>query len=446
MKITIFGTGYVGLVTGACMSDVGHEVICMDIDEKKINKLKNGEMPIYEPGLDNLVKKNYVENRLDFTTDAKKGVDFADLIFIAVGTPSSEDGSADLSHVLNVAQVIAQQMNESKVLVIKSTVPIGTNSKVHQIVKNILKERNLNKISFDICSNPEFLKEGCAVDDFNKADRIIIGSDNLETRKIMAECYSPFTRKQQKIIVMSPKSAEMTKYAANAMLATKISFMNEMSNIAERTGVDIEEVRHGIGSDRRIGYEFIYPGCGYGGSCFPKDVRALIKTAIENELDPSLIKSVEQVNQKQKETLFNKVQLVVDNEVEGKTIALWGLSFKPETDDMREAPSMTLMEKIWQNGGKIRAYDPVAMDECRRIYGEKEDLFFAASSLEALQGSDLLVICSEWKEFLKQDLRVIRESLTSPIIIDGRNIFDPELMMQEGINYYGVGRGLSAYR
>lgn len=443
MKISIFGTGYVGLVTGTCLAEVGHEVICVDIDEEKIQGLINGKMPIYEPGLEELVKKNVAEKRLNFTSKHENAILSTKLIFIAVGTPSAEDGSADLNHVMNVAKTIALHSLDKKILIIKSTVPIGTNDKVRALVKQIYKEEGKPSLDFDICSNPEFLKEGCAIEDFNRAERIIIGSDNKETEEIMAQCYSPFTRKKQKLLIMSPRAAEMTKYAANAMLATKISFMNEMSRIAERAGVDIEQVRHGIGSDSRIGYEFIYPGCGYGGSCFPKDVKALINMSRELNLDSPLISSVDEVNKQQKLSLFNKLYQILDEDISGKRIALWGLSFKPDTDDMREAPSRVLMENIWQEKGIIQAYDPIAMEECKRLYPEKKDLLYTTSPLEALNDAEILVICSEWKEFYHQDLEKIKSTLKRPIILDGRNIFDPQEMSNKGIEYYGIGRGLS---
>lgn len=443
MKISIFGTGYVGLVTGTCLSDVGHEIVCVDIDNEKIDKLKRGELPIYEPGLKELVLRNIQEKRLKFTINPKQAIDFGDLIFIAVGTPSSEDGSADLSHVMQVAQTIAEHMNSDKVLIIKSTVPIGTNDKVRDLVNSILRNRDKSNLNFDICSNPEFLKEGCAINDFNSAERIIIGTNDIETQQVMSKCYSPFTRKKQKMIFMSPRAAEMTKYAANAMLATKISFMNEMSMIAEKTNVDIEHVRMGIGSDSRIGYSFIYPGCGYGGSCFPKDVKALINIARDNNLDAPLISSVEEVNNLQKVSLYEKLNMALGGGIKDKTIAIWGLSFKPETDDMREAPSRVLMEQIWNHKGNVMAYDPIAAEECKRIYGVREDLDYSNSPIDATKDADALVVCSEWKEFYKQDLSVVKHNLRSPIIIDGRNIFDPEEMEKLGLRYYGIGRGLS---
>ncbi len=443
MKISIFGTGYVGLVTGACLAEVGHSVICVDIDEFKIEELNEGKLPIYEPGLEELVKKNSKEGRLKFTSDHKEAILSTNLIFIAVGTPSAEDGSADLNHVMNVAKTIAKSSEDKKTIVIKSTVPIGTNDKVRNLIKEVFKNEGKSELSFDVCSNPEFLKEGCAIEDFNRAERIIIGSENTETLELMTQCYSPFTRKKNKLLTMSPRAAEMTKYAANAMLATKISFMNEMSRIAEKAGVDIEQVRQGIGSDSRIGYEFIYPGCGYGGSCFPKDVKALIKISDDLGIEASLISSVNKVNNQQKMSLFNKLNTVLNNNLKGKRIALWGLSFKPETDDMREAPSRVLMENVWKKQGIIQAYDPIALGECKRIYQDRTDLEYFSTPDDALIDAEALVICSEWKEFFRQDLKVIKDRLNRPIVIDGRNIFDPDEMSQNGLEYYGIGRGLS---
>ena len=442
MKVTIFGTGYVGLVQAAVLADVGHEVCCVDVDEAKVEGLKNGVIPIYEPGLENLVVENFREGRLVFTTDAQAGVNFGQIIFIAVGTPPEEDGSADLQYVLAVAATVAEHMNESKILVDKSTVPVGTANKVRAAVKEGLDKRGAD-LDFDVVSNPEFLKEGAAVNDCKRPDRIIIGTESEETEKVMRELYQPFNRNHEKIIVMDTRSAEMTKYAANCMLATKISFMNEMANIAEIVGADIEHVRQGIGSDERIGYHFIYPGCGYGGSCFPKDVRALVKTSSEVGYSASILQSVEQVNDAQKQTLFQKLARVFNDELSGKTIALWGLSFKPETDDMREASSRTLIEALWQAGAKVVAYDPKASAEATRIYGRRPNFSLAATKELATQQADALVIATEWKEFRSPNFDQLKNDLNYPVIIDGRNLYSPQKMKSLGFLYFGVGRGES---
>ena len=441
MKITVFGSGYVGLVTGACFAEVGNDVLCVDIDERKIALLEQGHIPIYEPGLDNLVADNRKAGRLKFTTDAAAGVAHGLFQFIAVGTPPDEDGSADLQYVLSVAGDIAAHMGGYKIIVDKSTVPVGTADKVAARVAEVLAERG-EALEFDVVSNPEFLKEGAAIDDFMQPDRVVVGTDNPRTAELLHELYAAFTRKRDRLLVMDIRSAELTKYAANCMLATKISFMNELSNLAERVGADIESVRLGIGSDPRIGYHFIYPGAGYGGSCFPKDVKALIHTAKENGHAPLLMEAVETVNQRQKQRLPEKVLRHFGNDLKGKTIALWGLAFKPNTDDMREAPSRVFIEALWEHGARIRAYDPAAMEETRRIYGEnREDLTLADSAKDALTGADALVVMTEWREFRSPDFDYIKGILNQPVIFDGRNMYAPEAMDRLGIVYYGIGRG-----
>jgi len=439
MRIAVFGTGYVGLVTGACLADVGHEVMCVDVDEAKIEGLHRGVIPIYEPGLEPIVRSNHAEGRLDFTTDAAKAVEFGQLVFIAVGTPPDEDGSADLQYVLAVARTIGRYMADYKVVIDKSTVPVGTADKVRAAVAAELAARGAD-IPFDVCSNPEFLKEGAAIEDFTKSARIVVGTDSERVRELMRECYAPYSRNRDKLMFMDVRSAELTKYAANAMLATKISFMNEIANLAERLGADVEQVRLGIGSDPRIGYHFIYPGCGYGGSCFPKDVQALARTAREVGYDAQLLDAVESVNHRQKRVLFEKLMQAFDGDLAGRTIAVWGLSFKPDTDDMREAPSRVLMEALWQAGARVRAYDPQAMDETRRIYGERDDLTLVAHQDEALAGADALVICTEWKQFRAVDFRRIKAQLATPVIVDGRNLFDPRQVKAAGLMYYAIGR------
>lgn len=439
MNITIFGTGYVGLVTGSCLASVGHSVLCVDIDESKIAGLKDGKIPIYEPGLEAMVIDNFNAGRLNFTTDLGTGVAHGLFQFIAVGTPPDEDGSADLQHVLAVARSIGQQMNDYKIIVDKSTVPVGTADRVRQTTREELARRGLD-LEFDVVSNPEFLKEGAAVNDFMKPDRIVIGTDNPRTTELLKEMYAPFNRNHDRIISMDIRSAELTKYAANAMLATKISFMNELANMAEQLGADIEQVRHGIGADPRIGYQFIYPGCGYGGSCFPKDVQALERTAQQINYDAELLRAVEAVNNRQKHVLFRKIHSHFNGKLAGKTISLWGLAFKPNTDDMREAPSRLLMEALWQAGAKVQAYDPEAMDEARRIYGKRNDLTFGDTAAETLQGSDALAIVTEWNEFRSPDFDEIKSLLSSPVIFDGRNLYDPVLMAGKGFSYYAIGR------
>jgi UDPglucose 6-dehydrogenase len=442
MNLTIFGSGYVGLVTGACMAETGNHVVCVDIDADKIARLNNGEVPIYEPGLDDYIERNREAGRLEFTTDVQKGVDHGLFQFIAVGTPPDEDGSADLKHVLAVAKSIGEHMNDYRIIVDKSTVPVGTADKVRNQVQEALIDRGV-PYEFDVVSNPEFLKEGAAIGDFMKPDRIIIGTDNPRTTELLRALYEPFNRNHNRLFSMDVRSAELTKYAANAMLATKISFMNELANVAELVGADIEHVRVGIGSDPRIGYHFIYPGTGYGGSCFPKDVRALAKAADGIGYKAALLESVEEINNRQKSRMFDKIAEHFNGNLEGKVIGLWGLSFKPNTDDMREAPSRTLMEALWAAGAHVRAYDPEAMDEVRRIYPGEQRLTLCKHSGEVLKGSDALVIVTEWQEFRSPDFDLIKKELSEPVIFDGRNIYDPDLLRTLGINYYGIGRGLS---
>jgi len=439
MKVTIFGSGYVGLVTGACLAEVGNEVVCMDVDQEKIDKLNQGIIPIYEPDLDQMVERNMAAGRLSFTTDPKEAVDHGLFQFIAVGTPPDEDGSADLQYVLAVAETIAEHMNDYRIVVDKSTVPVGTADKVRARIEETLA-RHGKQVEFDVVSNPEFLKEGAAIEDFMKPDRIVIGTDNPRTTELLRALYAPFNRNRDRLIAMDIRSAELTKYAANAMLATKISFMNELANLAERLGADIEKVRHGIGSDSRIGYAFIYPGCGYGGSCFPKDVQALERTAREVGYDARLLSAVEAVNRDQKRRIFEKIHDHFNGDLAGKTIALWGLAFKPNTDDMREAPSRVLMEALWEAGAKVQAHDPVAMDECRRIYGERDDLVLADSPEAAAEGADALAVVTEWNLFRSPDFDAIKGKLNNPVIFDGRNIYDPERLRGMGFHYYGIGR------
>lgn len=440
MKVTVFGIGYVGLVQAAVLAEVGHQVVCVDVDADKVARLKQGLIPIYEPGLEPLVKENYAAGRLSFTTDAAEGVKHGEVQFIAVGTPPDEDGSADLKYVLAVASTIAQHMERHQIIVDKSTVPVGTGDKVKTRIAQILADRDRKDLTFDVVSNPEFLKEGSAVADCMKPDRIIVGTESKQSEETMRELYSPFNRNHEKIIVMDVRSAELTKYAANCMLATKISFMNEMANLAEMLGADIEAVRHGIGSDPRIGYHFIYPGVGYGGSCFPKDVQALIQTADQIKFDAKVLKAVEARNNEQKTTLFQKIHKHFNGDLKGKTFALWGLSFKPNTDDMREAPSRVLMEALWEAGAKVQAYDPEAMNETQRIYGNRDDLMLCGTKESALKNADSLVIVTEWQAFRAPDFDVVKDMLVAPVIFDGRNMYDPKRMKKRGYAYYSVGR------
>ena len=439
MKLTVHGTGYVGLVTGACIADTGTRVLCVDIDKGKIEALKRGEIPIYEPGLEAIVRRNLESGRLTFTTDVDEGVSFGKLQFIAVGTPPDEEDSADLQYVIEVARSIGSRMDDYKLMVTKSTVPVGTADKVREATQGELDSR-ASGLQFDVASNPEFLKEGAAVDDFRKPDRIVIGVSSGRAEKLLRELYEPFNRNHERLVVMDIRSAELTKYAANAMLATKISFMNELANMAEALGADIENVRLGIGSDPRIGYEFIYPGCGFGGSCFPKDVRALIHTASQIGVKAELIEAVQGVNDRQKHILFRKL-LSHYGDLQGKTVALWGLAFKPNTDDMRDAPSRVFMEAAWDAGAKVQAYDPVASEEAARIYGEREDLKLCDSPEQALQNADALVVATEWREFRSPDFDEVKSLLNQPVVVDGRNIYDPQQMADKGFSYYAIGRG-----
>ena len=440
MNIAVFGVGYVGLVVGACFANMGHQVICIDIDEQKILNLQQGICPIHEPGLEGLIQDNLNQRRLVFTTNFNNAIQESALLFIAVGTPAMDDGSVDLQYIESVAHMIGQQMNTYKLIINKSTVPVGTAEHIRNIIEQCLHERN-KTIPFDVSSNPEFLKEGSAIQDFIEADRVIIGTESSHVRELMKVCYmaTPF----DKLIFMSTRAAELTKYAANAMLATKISFINEIAHIAERLGVDIDEVRHGIGTDRRIGFNFINPGCGYGGSCFPKDIKALINTAMQHNYKPELLQAVESVNQRQQHLLFEKISRVFNGDLRDKTIAVWGLAFKPGTNDLREASSCVLLQELWQYGVKVQAYDPAAMEEAFRIYGQHPLLSFATSATNALEHADALVICTEWPVFKDIKLDMIKQSLSYPIVIDGRNLYHPEQMRQHGLLYYGIGKGNS---
>jgi UDPglucose 6-dehydrogenase len=442
MKITIFGTGYVGLVTGACLAEMGNHVICVDIDAAKVERLKRGEIPIFEPGLEAIVQRNHASGRLAFTTEAAPAVAHGDLIFIAVGTPPDEDGSADLTYVQEVARTIGRHLNRYAVVVNKSTVPVGTADRVREAVAAELAERHV-EIAFDVVSNPEFLKEGAAVEDCLRPDRIVVGASSERAVALLRKLYAPFNRNHERLVVMDERSAELTKYAANAMLATKISFMNEIANIAERVGADVELVRQGIGSDPRIGYHFIYPGAGYGGSCFPKDVQALERTARGVGYEAKLLGAVEAVNRQQKGKLFELISRHFGGRLAGKTIALWGLAFKPNTDDMREASSRRLMELLWEAGAKVRAFDPEAREETRRLYGDRDDLVLCERAGDALQGADVLAVVTEWKAFRSPDFAAIRAALAEPAIFDGRNLYDPVVVEEAGLAYYGIGRGRS---
>jgi UDPglucose 6-dehydrogenase len=437
VNITIIGSGYVGLVTGACLADVGNNVLCLDIDSEKIKGLQKSVIPIYEPGLEQLVRKNISAGRLGFTCDVEKSVQFGELQFIAVGTPSGEDGAADLQYVLDAASRIGSNMVDSKIIVNKSTVPVGTADKVKLVIDSELEKRN-TKIRFDVVSNPEFLKEGAAIEDFQKPDRIIVGANSEKSISVMKRLYSPFQRNRNKIIFMDIKSAELTKYAANAMLATRISFMNELANLSEALGADIEKVRTGIGSDSRIGYSFLYPGCGYGGSCFPKDVKALIKTGAEYGKDLRVLSAVERVNSLQKLVIPEKITNIFGESLSNKVFGIWGLSFKPGTDDMREAPSISVINTLLDRGAKIKAFDPVASDEAKRIFKESIDLY--DDPIEVVKDADALIILTEWKEFRSPDFNKVKSFLRSPKIFDGRNLYDPALMRNIGIDYFPIGR------
>jgi UDPglucose 6-dehydrogenase len=441
MKLSIFGTGYVGLVTGACLADVGHDVVCMDVDAGKIERLNNGSIPIYEPGLQDIIERNVKLGTLAFTDDTDRAVSHGEVLFIAVGTPPDKTGAADLKYVLKVAEDIAGVMRERKVVAVKSTVPVGTCEKVRKAMGNVLKARH-SSLAFDVVSNPEFLKEGAAVSDFLKPDRIIIGTASQHASDVMKELYEPFNRSHDRTIYMDLRSAELTKYAANAMLATKISFVNEIANLAELLGADIEQVRRGIGSDPRIGYHFIYPGIGYGGSCFPKDVQALVHTANELGYDAPLIAAVQAVNNSQKVRLFEKVASHFGGRerLAGRTFALWGLAFKPGTDDMREAPSRILLEALWAAGARVQAFDPVAMPEAARIYGERNDLALCADQYAALNGADALILCTEWPQFRAPDFGEMADRLRAKVIFDGRNVFAPKRLAEEGWSCFSIGR------
>jgi len=440
MRVTIFGSGYVGLVTGACLADAGNHVMCVDVDAAKIERLNRGEVPIHEPGLEALIKLNAEAGRIEFTTDAARAVEHGLFQLIAVGTPPGEDGSADLRYVLAVARTIATHLNRYGIVITKSTVPVGTADKVRGELERTLAGRGV-KVEFDVVSNPEFLKEGAAIADFMKPDRVVVGTDNPRTTELMRALYEPFIRNHDRLIVMDIRSCELTKYAANAMLATKISFMNELANIAERVGADIEKVRIGIGSDPRIGYSFIYPGTGYGGSCFPKDVQALIRSAHEAGHEPEILNAVEAVNARQKEVLFRKMQRHFTAGLEGRTVAVWGLAFKPNTDDMREAPSRTLIELLLEAGARVQAYDPVAAVEAQRIYAGQTGLMLAKNAYQAAQGADALAIVTEWQEFRSPDFERLKQVLKAPVIFDGRNLYDPAMVSRFGFTYHAIGRG-----
>ena len=444
MRVAIFGTGYVGLVTGTCLAEVGHDVVCVDIDQAKVDGLDNGIIPIYEPGLESMVKANHAAGRLRFTTDAGQAIAHGEVIFIAVGTPPDEDGSADLQYVLAVAKTIGSHLRKPAVVVDKSTVPVGTADKVRAAIAESLAERGV-QVDFDVVSNPEFLKEGAAVEDCMRPDRIVIGADNPAAVEKLRRLYAPFNRNHERIVSMDVRSAELTKYAANAMLATKISFMNEIANIAEKVGADIEMVRQGIGSDPRIGWHFIYPGAGYGGSCFPKDVQALARTSQQHGHAPTLLEAVESVNERQKGHLFELMLRHYGDAsaLRGRTVALWGLAFKPNTDDMREASSRRLLQQLWDAGAAVRAFDPEAMDETRRIFGEREDLALCESADDALDGAEALVVITEWKQFRSPDFGALAQRLTDAVIFDGRNLYEPEDVEAAGLAYYGIGRGRS---
>ena len=440
MNVSVFGIGYVGLVQGAALAEAGHNVLCVDVDAAKVQALRDGTLPLYEPGLKSLVRDNYQSGRLQFGTDLVAAVHHAQLQLIAVGTPPDEDGSADLQYVLSVADTIAHHMQCHQIIVDKSTVPVGTADRVRAHINQVLTDTDRSDLTFHVVSNPEFLKEGCAVEDCMRPDRIVIGTDSPHAEAVMRELYEPFNRNREKIIVMDARSAELTKYVANCMLATKISFMNEMANLAEKLGADIEMVRHGIGSDPRIGYQFIYPGLGYGGSCFPKDVQALIRIATNVDFDARVLKAVETRNNEQKTLLFSKIFNHFDGALRGKTFALWGLSFKPNTDDMREAPSRVLMEALWKAGARVQAFDPKAMEEAQRIYGALDDLTLAGTKEAALKNADALIIATEWQSFRAPDFDLLSQQLAQPVIFDGRNLFDPQRLKQRGFTYYSVGR------
>lgn len=439
MKITVIGTGYVGLVSGACLAEVGNDVLCLDVDPEKIRILNAGGIPIHEPGLDQVVARNVVAGRLHFTTDVEEAVRFGTVQFIAVGTPPDEDGSADLQYVLSAARNIGRYMTDYKVVVDKSTVPVGTADKVRAAIADELARRGVT-VPYGVVSNPEFLKEGAAVEDFLRPDRIVVGADDEQAVHIMRALYAPFQRNHERLLVMDVRSAELTKYAANAMLATRISFMNELALLAEKMGADIELVRQGIGSDPRIGWHFLYAGCGYGGSCFPKDVKALIRTAADAGQGLKVLQAVEDANEAQKRVLVEKIVARFGEDLSGMRFAVWGLAFKPNTDDMREAPSRVIIDELFKRGAMVTAYDPVAMTEAKRIFGDDDRLHYAERPMQALDGADALVIVTEWKEFRSPDFDAIKAKLKSPVIIDGRNMFAPELPREAGLEYCGIGR------
>ena len=445
MKITIVGTGYVGLVTGACLADVGNRVLCIDIDPKKIATLQSGGIPIFEPGLKEIVANNIAAGRLKFSTDIVEGVAYGDIQMIAVGTPPGEDGSADLQYVVAAARNIGKHMTGPKIVIDKSTVPVGTADRVREAIAEELRSRG-SAAKFSVVSNPEFLKEGAAVEDFMRPDRIVIGADNAETIETMRQLYAPFQRSHDRLMVMDVRSAELTKYAANAMLATRISFMNELALLAERLGADIESVRKGIGSDPRIGYQFLYPGIGYGGSCFPKDVQAMQRTATDAGMSLKLLAAVERVNYAQKHVLTEKIVKRFGENLAGKTIAIWGLAFKPNTDDMREAPSLVLIDDLTMRGAKIAAFDPAAMAEARHLLSSNRSLRFAESANDALVGADALAIVTEWKTFRAPDFSTMKAALKAPVVFDGRNLYEPSSMRELGFEYYPIGRAQAVPR
>ncbi|MCY4743538.1 UDP-glucose/GDP-mannose dehydrogenase family protein [Pelomonas sp. UHG3] len=444
MKVTAIGTGYVGLVTGACLAEMGNHVVCLDVNPEKIRILNEGGIPIHEPGLDAVVRRNVAAGRLQFTTDVDKAVQHGTILFIGVGTPPDEDGSADLQYVVAAARSIGQRMTDYKVIVDKSTVPVGTADKVRAAVKEELEKRGLGGMDYSVVSNPEFLKEGAAVEDFMKPDRIIVGSDDEQATLMMRALYAPFNRTQDRMLVMDVRSAEFTKYAANAMLATRISFMNELALLAERVGADIELVRRGIGSDPRIGYQFLYAGAGYGGSCFPKDVKALVKAAADTGIPLKVLTAVEEANERQKRVLVDKVVERFGADLTGRRFAIWGLAFKPNTDDMREAPSLVIIDELTRRGATIAAYDPVSMPETARVLGPRDDVALVERADAALQGADALLVVTEWKEFRTPDFDAIKAALKQPVVLDGRNLYDPALMKTLGFEYRGIGRGLLA--
>ncbi|MFK8016117.1 MAG: UDP-glucose/GDP-mannose dehydrogenase family protein [Gammaproteobacteria bacterium] len=444
MNVTIFGSGYVGLVTGVCLAETGNHVYCVDVDDERISTLNRGHVPFYEPGLQEMLSRNLASGRLTFTTDARQAVEHGLFQFIAVGTPPEEDGSADLSHVLDVAQTIGENLEDYRVVACKSTVPVGTTHKVQARIRAVLDERG-SAAEFDVASNPEFLKEGAAVNDFMRPDRIVVGVDNPRVSELLRTLYEPYTRNRERLNVMDVRSAELTKYAANAMLATKISFMNELAGLAERFGADIEQIRLAIGADPRIGYHYIYPGCGYGGSCFPKDVAALSRSALDVGYEANVINAVERANTAQRHLVAEKVRLYFGDDLSGKTFALWGLAFKPNTDDMREAPSGYLIEALWAAGAMIRAYDPIASEAAVQRYGERDDLILCKTAYDALDGADALCVVTEWTEFRSPDFDVMKTKLKTPVIFDGRNIYDPAMMDASGFIYHGIGRGRALF-